>query len=202
MKLFTPFAWDFIEATSAIIELVKGSKALIFGTLACRDAHSLTALMTLLEVAAIKVFDVNLRPPHYSQDLIEAFLHKADIVKMNEDELHIIAAWQGFGSESDEEKLAKLAGRFNIETLIVTQGSDGAMLWNEGEFHKSHGYKVHVADTIGSGDSFLAGFLKNIFEGKPATFAIDYACALGALVASHHGANPAIREEDILAMMQ
>lgn len=200
-EIVHPVAWDFIEVSPEIIDLVKNAKALVFGTLACRDAHSRATLFELLEHASTKVYDVNLRPPHYSQELIESLLQKANIVKMNEDELQIISNWYGFDNDTDKQKLTALAHKFTLDTLIVTQGGDGAMLWDDNRFYKSNGYQVVVADTIGSGDSFLAGFLKNILEGKSANYALEYACALGALVASHHGANPAIEEEQILTMM-
>ncbi|MFN8354229.1 MAG: PfkB family carbohydrate kinase [Spirosomataceae bacterium] len=201
-EIVHPVAWDFISSSPEVLELVKNSKALVFGTLACRDEHSRATLFELLEHAAIKVYDVNLRPPHYTQELIEALLEKANVVKMNEDELAIIAQWYGFEADTDKQKLTALAHKFKLDTLIVTQGGDGAMVWDDNRFYKSQGYRVVVADTIGSGDSFLAGFLKNILEGKSANYALEYACALGALVASHHGANPPVVEEDILEMMR
>ena len=200
-EIVHPVAWDFISISPETIDLVKNSKGLIFGTLACRDTQTKNTLLALLEVAPLKIYDVNLRPPHYTQALVETFLHQADIVKMNEDELEIITNWYGFTEGSDEQKLSKLKDKFNLQTLIVTQGGDGAMVLAEQGFYKSKGFKVTVMDTIGSGDSFLAGFLTNYLADKPIDYALTYACALGALVASHKGANPPIEEADILKMI-
>lgn len=200
-EIVHPVAWDFISISPETIDLVKKSKGLIFGTLACRDTHTKNTLLALLEVAPLKIYDVNLRPPHYTQALVETFLHQADIVKMNEDELAIITAWYGFTEGSDEQKLSQLKDKFNLQTLIVTQGGDGAMVLAAQGFFKSKGFKVTVMDTIGSGDSFLAGFLTNYLAEKPIDYALTYACALGALVASHKGANPPIKEADILEMI-
>lgn len=195
-----PVAWDFIQLTGDLLELVKNTDALVFGTLACRSATTYNTLLALLENASLKIFDVNLRSPHFSKEIIENLLQKANIVKMNDDELKIIGEWY-FPTTTDEAMLRNIAEKFELKTLIVTQGGEGAMLLHEGNYYKANGFKVKVADTIGSGDSFLAGFLKNYLAGNPPQFSINYACALGALVASHHGANPAIEEQQIIAML-
>lgn len=205
-----PVAWDFIQANDTVQQLVNQASALVFGTLASRDDTSYQTLLSILknlpqETQVLKVFDINLRPPHYSQSLIEEFLQYADIVKLNEDELKIVAKW--YDIVGDEEKqLREISQKFDLKTLIVTKGGDGAILLrleNDGKkhFYQQSGYKVVVADTIGSGDSFLAGFLKNILNGKSSEYALNFACAIGAVVASHSGANPAISEADIEEVM-
>lgn len=205
-----PVAWDFIETNNTVQQLVNQASALVFGTLASRDDTSYQTLLSILknlpqETQVLKVFDINLRPPHYSQSLIEEFLQYADIVKLNEDELKIVAKWYDIAGD-EEKQLREISQKFNIKTLIVTKGGDGAILLrleNDGKkhFYQQAGYKVVVADTIGSGDSFLAGFLKNILNGKSSEYALNFACAIGAVVASHSGANPAISEADIEEVM-
>lgn len=205
-----PVAWDFIETNNTVQQLVNQASALVFGTLASRDDTSYQTLLSILknlpqETHVLKVFDINLRPPHYSQSLIEEFLQYADIVKLNEDELKIVAKWYDIAGD-EEKQLREISQKFDIKTLIVTKGGDGAILLrleNDGKkhFYQQAGYKVVVADTIGSGDSFLAGFLKNILNGKSSEYALNFACAIGAVVASHSGANPAISEADIEEVM-
>lgn len=201
-EIVHPVAWDFISVSDETIDLVKNANALIFGTLACRDSHTRDTLLSLIEVAPLKIFDVNFRPPHYSQNLIETLLHKADVVKMNDDELAIIANWYDLSERTNQGILAHLKEKFDLKTLIVTKGSNGAMMIDNQGFSESKGFKVEVMDTIGSGDSFLAGFLKNYLPGNSPEYSLTYACALGALVASHKGANPTIDEKDILKMME
>jgi len=183
-------------------ELVKNSRAIVFGTLACRNSATHSTLLKLLDIAPLKIFDVNLRVPHYSQELIESLLHHSDIVKMNDDELRLIASWHGLTDQSEKQKMIYLKEKFSLQTIIVTKGAEGALLLNDEDFFRVNGFKVMVADTVGSGDSFLAGFLKNYLEGKPIMEALTYASALGALVATHHGANPSVNEKEILEMMQ
>lgn len=205
-----PVAWDFIQTNEATQQLVNQASALVFGTLASRDQASYLTLLSILknlpkDGQILKVFDINLRPPHYSQSLIEEFLQYADIVKLNEDELKIVSEWYEIKG-SEENQLREISHKFNLKTLIVTKGGDGAILLRleadgEKHFYQQQGYKVVVADTIGSGDSFLAGFLKNILDGKSSEYALNFACAIGAVVASHSGANPAITEADIKKVM-
>ena len=76
-------------------------------------------------------------------------------------------------------------------------GEDGAMLLHNDEYFKSAGFEVEVVDTIGSGDSFLASFISNFLKNKPVGNALVEACAMGALVATHHGASPSISKEEI-----
>lgn len=201
-EIIHPVAWDFIRLSPEIVDLVQGAYAFVYGTLACRDSRSYTTLFGLLTKAKLKVYDVNLRPPHYTEELVELLLKQSDIVKMNEEEADIITAWYGETEKTSEQKMTFLKDKFSLKAVIVTQGANGAMLLDESGFYKREGYKVTVADTVGSGDAFLAGFLKSVYEGKPSGEALNYACALGALVATHHGANPAIREADITGLVQ
>ena len=156
-----PVAWDFIASTQEAMEKAKGAYAFVYGTLACRDPHSRESLLNLLNnTAALKIYDVNLRPPHYSKELIETLLQKADIVKMNEDELAIIAGWFDPTDSPISEKAKLIKAKFGLQAVIVTRGGEGALMLNETGLHQSKIYKVEVKDTIGSGDSFLAGINK------------------------------------------
>lgn len=69
-------------------------------------------------------------------------------------------------------------------------------------FYKSAGYKIKVEDTVGAGDSFLATLIDNLLNQKNPKNANEYACAVGALVASKEGANPIITKEEIELLMK
>lgn len=204
-----PVAWDFIQITDALKTLASEAYAIVFGSLACRSLVARQSLIRLLKASgkhALKIFDVNFRAPHYSQSIVEILVEHADIVKLNEDELKIIAQWYAITGDH-QQQLTWLLNHFNLQAILLTKGGDGAALLTKddtgkSQFYVQQGYSVVVADTIGSGDSFLAGFLKNKLLGKSPAEALDYACALGALVASYKGANPPITEEDIWKMQQ
>jgi fructokinase len=197
-----PVAWDFIAATPEALEAARNAFAIVYGTLACRDEHSRSTLLQLLEISTgLKIYDVNLRPPHYSRELIETLLLKADIVKMNDEELFIVGGWYEPTEKTLEEMARKVRTKFNLKAIIITRGGDGALMLDESGLHQSKVYKVEVKDTIGSGDSFLAGMIKNLYLKKSPEYSLNYACALGAMVARHHGANPPIKESEILQFM-
>jgi len=201
-EILKPVAWDFIEATSEALKIASQAAVFVYGSLACRSDVSKNSLMTLLEsTRAIKVCDVNFRPPHFTKQLIDDLLKSADVVKMNQDELEIIKSWHPVNG-TQQQIAEELKRRYGIKLLIVTLGADGALLVGDEGTYQSKIYRVQVKDTIGSGDSFLAGIIKNLLLKTPPQEMLDYACALGALVAQHDGANPLIREKEILDLMK
>lgn len=192
-----PSAWDFIAAEAENVQLVSNAEYFVYGSLTSRNADSRSTLYGLLEAAKKKVFDINLRAPHYQQSTLEYLLQKADILKMNEAELALIAGWYGAKSQM-EDQVAMLQDRFTINTLIVTLGADGALVNNNGTLYRNRGYQVKVADTIGSGDAFLAGFLHQLLQGSPLDAALTFASKAGAFVATQSGACPDYDLQQIL----
>lgn len=87
-----PVAWDKIEATPEAHDIVSFADAVVFGSLVCRDTASYQSLLSLLNVAKYKIFDVNLRAPFYTKELLSDLMNKADFIKFNDDELYEISA--------------------------------------------------------------------------------------------------------------
>ncbi|WP_310396739.1 carbohydrate kinase [Hymenobacter sp.] len=198
-QIVKPVAWDYIQYNDALRQLVEASEAFVFGSLAARHSPSRETLYRLLQRAPLKVFDVNLRPPHYSRDVVTYLLRQADIVKLNHHELAEIMGW--FGVSPDEETALRwLAERFHLQAVCVTKGADGAVLWVEQQLHSSPGIAVRVQDTIGSGDAFLAALLRGWLAGQPPADYLAFACAAGSLVASCQGATPVISEAQVQAL--
>ncbi|UYZ64646.1 carbohydrate kinase family protein [Hymenobacter weizhouensis] len=199
-EIVQPVAWDYLEYTPALETLVEQATAVVFGSLAARQATTRATLFRLLEHARFKVFDVNLRPPHYTPEVVQHLLEKADLVKMNHHELHEIMAW--LGAEIDESAaVAGLARRFGLQAVCVTKGAAGALLYTNGQLYRAPGVPVQVQDTIGSGDAFLAALLRGWLTGQEPGAALRFACATGALVATHRGATPALTETDVAALL-
>lgn len=144
----------------------------------------------------LKIMDVNLRKPHYSEDTVMPLLKKANIVKLNDDELTIIGGW--FNLSGDTDSLArKFYEELGVATLIVTKGEHGASLIHQGKFYSHPGYTVKVADTVGAGDAFLAGFLAAYFDHKGMEEALENAAGIGAFVATKAGAVPDYTTEEV-----
>ncbi|MEO7975579.1 carbohydrate kinase [Flavobacterium sp.] len=196
-----PSAWDKIVLNDWAKNLVTDADILIYGSLVCRDEVSRNSLEELLKINVYKVFDVNLRPPHYSYDILEKLMKTADFVKFNDDELLEIAKSMHSPFSDLEKNILFIAERCNIASICVTKGKDGALLLWEGKFYENKGYPVEVADTVGAGDSFLGALVTSLFTDKTPQEAIDFACAVGALVAASPGANPEISNSKIESLM-
>lgn len=196
-----PCAWDKIQAGEAAKTRVAQSDVFIFGSLSVRDAVSRQALAELLPHASFKIFDVNLRPPHYQLAHLSDMMRQADFIKLNDDELHEIATALGSPYRSIEQNIRFIAEHTHTRQICVTLGKHGALYFCDGELFAHHGYRVTVADTVGAGDSFLAGFIHQYLQRKPPQEILAFACALGSLVASRHGATPEVSLAEIEAMM-
>lgn len=196
-----PVAWDKIEITEKVVETVKSSDVFIFGSLACRDKITKSTLLNLLQYSKYKVFDVNLRAPFYSIDLILDLMNKSNFIKCNDDELNEICTALNFKSSSIIEQIKFLSQHTHTRQICVTKGEHGADLFFNDQFYSNTGYPVKVADTVGAGDSFLAALLNNLLNKIAPDEALNYACAVGSLVASKEGANPEIINSEILEIL-
>jgi fructokinase len=190
----TPAAWDAIEFEEIAAQVLPAASALVFGTLAQRDARSRSALARCLALADYRVFDVNLRVPHLDAQVARASLRESDFVKMNEEECGIVAAWLDAPDDPDALRVAieALRGSRAVHPLqlCITRGGDGALLWAEGQWHSCAAVPVTVVDTIGAGDAFLAMLLAQRLQGVAPPLALKRAAALGGFVASRAGAMP------------
>lgn len=193
-----PVAWDDIHYVDQHSLVVKNADALVYGSLVCRESSSRETLIELIKNARLKIFDMNLRPPHYEQKTLEELLQWTDILKINEDELLFLQHHYGNPSSSQQELLAQLAKRFNLQIICVTLGEKGAIVWQQEKIFSHSGYSIKVADTVGAGDAFLATFINGILQDNPIEETLAKSCATGALVASRYGANPDYSESDIL----
>ena len=196
-EIISPVAWDFISWQPNFETLLKEAQAFVFGTLSARNIASRNTLYQMLEHSAYRVFDVNLRAPHYSPEVIEALLKKSNLVKLNSSELLLIAQWYNRACVKEAECVEVLFDRFNIEEVIITKGSHGATYYTSLFRYDYPAYAVHVADTIGSGDSFLAAFLAMKLGDEPVEITLDYAVAMGAFITSQAGACPQYSKFDL-----
>ena len=196
-----PVAWDEIEVTPEAKNAIKNADALVFGSLVCRDETSYKTLLTLIKKATFKIFDVNLRAPFYTKELLINLMVQSDFIKFNDDELLEISEYLNSPFDSLEENIFFIAEQTHTKSICVTKGSQGAVLYYGGKMYSNRGYEIEVVDTVGAGDSFLAGLLSRLLVNEDPQKAIDFACALGALVAKEEGANPKIENETIKKFM-
>ena len=192
-----PSAWDYILEENSNYENIINSDYFVFGSLVCRNEISKNTLLNYLsKTKAIKVLDLNLREPFFNSDLIKELIDKCDFLKLNDEELQIVTSVYGIKETDIEKQIEALANKTLIQSICVTLGSDGAILYHNNEIYKQEAYKVIVADTVGAGDAFLATLLVMLKKTDIKT-ALNYACGAGAYVASKEGANPLFSEQII-----
>jgi fructokinase len=196
-----PVAWDKIECNPEAENVVKIADAFVYGSLVCRDLISYTTLLELINYAKHKIFDVNLRAPFYTKEVLIRLMLQSDFIKFNDDELYEISGFLNSPYHSLEQNILFIAEHTNTKHICVTKGSHGAVLYYNEKMYYNSGYKIDVVDTVGSGDSFLAALLCKLLNNSEPQNAIDFACAMGALVAKNEGANPKISEKEISAFM-
>lgn len=189
-EIVEPVAWDNIQYSDELERLAGDAGLILFGTLASRNATTRDTLLRMLEqTPAVKLLDVNLRPPYDDRELVEAFLHRADFVKLNDDELHRVAGWNG-KSGTDEMLMRWLSDHYNCADVCVTRGARGAFLLKDSRISGHKGFPVVAADTVGAGDAFLAALIASLAKGGTPESALTHASATGAFVASKEGAVP------------
>lgn len=192
-----PVAWDKIICVPEDEIMVKKADALVFGSLVCRDSISQNSLLEIINYAKYAVFDVNLRAPFYTKEILINLMMQSDFIKFNDDELYEVSAFMNSPYHSLEQNILFIAEKTNTKHICVTKGSHGAVLYYNEKMYYNSGYKIDVVDTVGSGDSFLAGLLSKLLYDENPQEAIDFACALGAIVAKNEGANPKISSKEI-----
>jgi fructokinase len=196
-EIVKPAAWDFIDWEDGFEQLVSNASHFVFGTLAARNRKSKSTLDRLIELANKKILDINLRIPFYNRKIVEELISKSDILKLNLAELELITGWFS-NHTSIEDRVRSITDRFKLSEVVVTMGDKGACLFNGG-VHTHPGFKVNVADTIGSGDAFLAGYIAKSLEGKSPEERLGFASAMGGFMATQSGGSP---EYDIAAVHQ
>jgi fructokinase len=189
-------AWDNIQWDDQFESLLSTTAFFVFGSLSTRSEASRQVLYRLLESARFKVLDINLRPPHYSRPILEKLMRGVGVLKLNLEELELLTGWfSGYKTEAD--RIEALQEQFRIPTIVVTKGSRGAVMLIDGVFYEHPGFVVDMADTVGSGDAFLAGLIFKISQGTSPPEAIQFASAMGALIATYNGPCPDYQIEEV-----
>lgn len=202
-------AWDNIPFTEEIAALAPDTMAVCFGSLAQRNGVSRATVQAFLDAMpadALRVFDINLRQAWYSKEVIEQSLVRCNVLKINDEELDVVAPMllgvpveAGRLIAEDEAKATavcrQLIDKYNLRMLILTCGAVGSYVFSADEVSKQATPKVTVADTVGAGDSFTATFVAQILLGKSMKQAHEVAVKVSAFVCTQEGAMPILPAE-------
>ena len=187
-------AWDFIPFLKNFKELASRTQAVCFGTLIQRSLFSRSSLNDFLECVptnCFRIFDVNLRQNYFGGDLVLDSIRKANIIKLNLEELSVIADICSLrGVET--EIMDQIISEFNLELGILTKADQGSWLITEKERSFLKTPAVDVVDTVGAGDSFAAAVAIGLLEELPLRIIHQRAVSLAAFVCTQKGATPKI----------
>ena len=187
-----PVAWDFIKNSHSVEKIVENCDLFFFGSLSSRSETSANCLNNLLEIAKYKIFDVNLRPPHFKIESIVRLMNNSNFIKFNEKEINLICEELGCKSTKIQGKISFISSYSKTKNICVSRGSKGAILYTNDKYYTNKGFKVKIKDTVGSGDSFLAMLISELKKGVEPMLSLTRACAMGAIVSTREGANPKI----------
>jgi fructokinase len=191
-------AWDFMQLDDAWRKALASADAVCFGSLAQRSTESRNTIQNSLDLArdALIVCDINLRPPFYERQTVEASLKRADVIKLNEHEAPAIADMLGLDESGELRDIGRrLVGDTAARIVCITQGAEGCLAISAEECIDVPGRKVEVADAVGSGDAFTAAFTYGLLQSWPLRISAEFANQVGGLVASRAGAMPDVQEE-------
>lgn len=197
-EIKTGVAWDNIPFTEELSRIAASTKAVCFGSLAQRGEVSRQTIGWFLDAVpadCMKVFDINLRQSFYSKEIIEESLRRADILKINEEEIVTVSRMFGISETEYAPVCRKLMEDYSLKMLILTCGAVGSYVFYDGGMSYIDTPKVKVADTVGAGDSFTGAFVASILQGKSVEQAHRIAVGVSAYVCTMSGAMPSVPSE-------
>ena len=184
-------AWDNIPFTADMEALAKRADAVCFGSLVQRmgSRESVLRFVRSMRPDALKVFDINLRQLYYSKEVIKESLKLADILKINDEEIGIVAGMFGLAGD-DRDSCRALIEAFGLRLVILTRGAEGSEVITTDEVIPQGVGDVEVVDTVGAGDSFTAAFVVAYLRGDSLAEAQRLATETASYVCSRKGAMP------------
>jgi fructokinase len=185
-------AWDHLAINDGAVALASNADIICFGSLGQRSSESQRTIQALLEAApktALRIFDVNLRQNFYSQEIIRQSLEVANILKLNDEEIDVVAVGEG---GMDLERLRAVRQKYDLQYVALTRGEHGAAVLSTDDLIETPGIPTSVQDTVGAGDAFTAALAMGLFSGVDHAPLVTNACKLAAFVCSQKGATPAL----------
>ena len=191
-------AWDNIPFDDDIAQIARNCRAVCFGSLAQRNVVSRETIQKFLDATpadCLKIFDINLRQQFYTQEILRESFQRCNILKINDEELVLIGRMFGYPGLDIENKCWLILGKYNLDMLVLTCGTNGSYVFTQGHVSFQETPKVKVADTVGAGDSFTGSFVGSILNGKSVPEAHRTAVQVSAYVCTQNGAMPTYPDE-------
>ena len=187
-------AWDRIVWSEKWRDLAANADAICFGSLAQRGDISRQTIQKFIiatPASSLKVFDMNLRAPFYAPDTLIQSLELANVLKLNDQELCVIANILSLSGETIDI-LKSLQDDYQISSIALTQGAAGAMLLRHSEAVRVPSVPTTVVDTVGAGDAFTAALMIGLLNEQPLKEIAHFATGVSSYVCSQRGATPSL----------
>jgi fructokinase len=205
-----PVAWDFLEFTPHWLALAEQADAVCFGSLAQRSPASRRTIESFLHETrpnCVRVFDVNLRAPFFTSEIVERSLELATIFKLNAEEMPQVLSLLDFPDSGGTTPDALLTGarqiidQFPVQLVAITLGAQGSLLVTRNEVDRHSGYPAQIVDAVGAGDAFTAAITHFYLRGGPLHLLNAAGNRWGSWVACHAGAMPTLPAAERDAVM-
>lgn len=192
-EIYENVAWDNIPFTARTENLAKTTQTVSFGSLAQRNKVSRDTIKKFIQAMpedSLKIFDINLRQHFYTKEIIHDSLQLSNVLKINDEEVLMVAELYNMKDDNEQDICIKLLKDYNLNVVILTKGEEGSYVFTTKETSYQPTPKIHVADTVGAGDSFTAAFVASYLHGDRITDAHKLAVEVSAYVCTQHGAMP------------
>ena len=188
-------AWDHLLLETPLADLAHSCAAVCFGTLGQRSSESrrtICRFVAATQPSALRVFDVNLRQDFYCPETILESLALATALKLNAEELPVVAAACGIAGTSPLGTLQAIRQRHGLRLAVLTLGAEGSIIVADGEVSEQPATVVEVVDTVGAGDAFTAAVVLGLLQALPLAVIHRHAASVAAWVCTQQGATPKI----------
>ncbi len=190
-------AWDAIPFDDVLAELMARADAVCFGSLAQRSETSRATIRRALQATkpgCLRICDVNLRQSYYSRDVLVESFRAADVLKLNDEELPVVARLLALSAADDESAMRELLQQFDLRLVILTSGPAGSVLMSPQQTSRRPASQVDVVDSVGAGDAFTAAAAMGLLGGADLATIHDRAEQVAGYVCTQPGATPALPE--------
>jgi fructokinase len=193
-------AWDFIRLTPALLEIAPTVDAVCFGTLAQRHEASRSTIQAFIDATTpqcVRVFDINIRAPWCTPEVLRWSLDHATIIKVSDEELPVAFASLGFAHPTSPEAAARslLQTYPRCALVATTLGAEGSVITTRAASSRHPGFPIKLIDTVGAGDAFTAGLVHSYLRGASLAQMAEIGNLCGSYVAGQPGATPPLTPE-------
>ena len=138
----------------------------------------------------LRILDINLRPPFWNREIVLQSLELANMLKLNDTELAVVAGMLGWTRAHDE-----IAGEDHRRVLAPIGGTHSRCGWrgpqkSSGQHSDLPGQPAVVVDTVRAGDAYTAVLAIGALRGIPLEKTNAWGNRVAAFVCSQAGATP------------